>query len=292
VPIGRYVEVPIGVSHGHPYATSGSDAQRTGRSRAHGPAAAPKRLWNEVLPHRRLLPPTVLVDGTLIVGCEAGVYALDPASGAPRWFADIGMVRFSPSVTPTGELVAVANGRLVVLSAKGAARQVELPFLLTGAALVLDSGSVVAAGRDGQVHAFSLDGTPIASLPTSAQGPLRWTALVGGDSVLVAGQASELSVLSLRSGNERRLRLSERVATSPVVGAEETIWVLGAGGTLWVVGADARIRASAPLGQGEPADSPALGWDGALRVGLRYGEIACFSAGGQERWRRGLDSAP
>jgi outer membrane protein assembly factor BamB len=52
------------------------------------------------------------------------------------------------------------------------------------------------------------------------------------------------------------------------------------------------VRLSFAIGQGSPTDGLALGWDGALRVGLRYGEIACFGADGRERWRRGLDSAP
>lgn len=293
VPIGRYVEIRVGVSHKHLYATSAADARRSGRSRARASKTAPTQLWSVMLPHHRLLPPVVLADGTLIVGSAGGVYALDPASGTARWFAPIGELRFSPSVTPAGDLVAIAGGKLVVLSKAGGVREVGLTFGLTAAPLVLDSGTVVAAGRDGQAQAVTLEGALLFSAPRSApEAVLRWTASAGGDLVVGAGRTPELLLLSLQSGTSRVVRLPERVATNPIVGDDEMIWVLGQRGTLFGVAIDGQLRLSAGLGQGSPAEGPALGWDGALRVGLRYGEIACFAANGKERWRRGLDSAP
>jgi outer membrane protein assembly factor BamB len=196
-------------------------------------------------------------------------------------------------VTPAGDLVLAADGKLVVVSPGGAAREVTLPFSITGAPLVLGSGSVVVAGRDGQTHLLALDGARVASVPTRALEPQRWTSLIGGDLLLTASGAAELHLLSLHSGDERTLRLPERLATSPVVGDDQTIWLLGEGSsTLYGINTEGQTRFSAALGQGGPADGPALGWDGALRVGLRYGEIACFASDGQQRWRRGLDAAP
>ena len=119
VPIGRYVEIPIGVSQRSPYAMSGGDARRTGRSRARAPAQAPSRLWSVVLPQRELVPPVVLEDGTLIVGSAGGVHAIDPASGEQRWYAPIGALRYTPSLTPNGELAAIAGGKLVLVGEQG-----------------------------------------------------------------------------------------------------------------------------------------------------------------------------
>jgi outer membrane protein assembly factor BamB len=293
VPIGRYVEIRVGVSHDNPYATSGGDARRSGRSRVRVSKLAPKRRFGIALPQHKLLPPTVLADGTLIVGTAAGVYALDPSSGAPRWFAPIGELRFSPSVAPSGELVAVADGKLVVLGKGGATRELALPFALVGELLMLDSGTVVVAARDGQAHALLLEGTELASIPTTLQeSGVRWTARVDGDLLLAAGPSTELWLLSLHGGNARSVRLPERVFASPVVGDDGTIWVLGQRGDLFGIDADGEVHVSIALGQGGPSESLAIGWDGALRVGLRYGEVACFAADGKERWRRGVDGAP
>jgi outer membrane protein assembly factor BamB len=295
VPIGRYAEIHVGISHKHPYAASGADARRSGRSRSRVSSTAPSRLWSVVLPHARLVPPAVLADGTLIVGSAAGIYSLDPVSGAARWFAPVGDVRFTPSLTPEGELVAIASGKLVVLTQAGAARELSLPSSLTSAPLVLDSGSVVAAGRDGQIYAVTTEGASLLSVPISIpvkEGEPRWTASAGGDLVVAAGRGPELFLFWIQSDNARSIRLSESIATHPIASDDEMLWVLGQRGTLFGIGADAQTRWSAVLGQGGPADGPALGWDGALRVGLRYGEIACVAPNGQERWRRGIDSAP
>jgi outer membrane protein assembly factor BamB len=293
VPIGRYTEIRVGVSHENPYATSAADARRSGRSRARASKATPNMLWSVLLPHRRLVPPTVLADGTLIVGSAGGVYAVDPASGEARWFAPIGEVSFSPSVTPAGELVAIAAGRFVVISKDGSTRTLELRAFQTAASLVLDSGTMLGAGREGELVALTPDGGLLASVRLSLPGAVvRFDAWAGADLVVAAGRTSELLFLSLQSGATRALRLSEPVAGSPLVADDEMIWVLGQRGTLFGVTAAGEVRISFAIGQGSPTDGLALGWDGGLRVGLRYGEIACFGPSGRERWRRGLDSAP
>lgn len=292
VPIGRYVELRVGVSHLHPYATSGADARRSGRSRARVAAELPRALWRMHLPRRRLLPPTVLADGTLIVGSASGIDALEP-SGKQRWFAPIGELRFSPSITPAGELAAIASGKLFLVKPDGNAREVGLPFVAVGALLVLDSGTLVVPARDGQLHAVAADGTLLSwvAVPTETE-LVRWTASIEGDSLVAATALPELFFVSLHEGRALAVPLNEPVATSPVVGDDQSVWVLGERGTLFRFGSDGRLRARAALGQANPSDGPALGWDGALRVGLRYGEIACFAPNGQESWRRGLDGAP
>ncbi len=293
VPIGRYAEVHVGVSQRNPYATSGGDARRSGRSRARAPASAPRRRWGVTLAQARLLPPAVLADGTLIVGGAGGVQALDPDSGAERWFAHVGAVRFTPSITPDGWLVVVAANQLVLLSPAGSSRVLAADLRITGVPLLLDSGSMVVPGPAGQVQLLGADGTPLSTFATAAQQPvLRFTAWVGGDLVVLAGPSAEVSVLSLRDGADRTLRLAERVQTSPLVGDGQTLWLVGERGTLWEMGPDGGLHASVELGQGGATDDPALGWDGALRVGLRYGEIVCMEPGGHELWRRGVDGPP
>jgi outer membrane protein assembly factor BamB len=289
VPIGRYVEIRGGTAQRHPYAMTGGDARRTGRSRARAPQREPKRLWITTLPQRRLVPPAVVADGTLLVAGSLGVQALDPGTGAQRWFATIGAVRFTPSVTPDGSLAAVAGGGLFVIGANGAARQLELPFEVSGAVLVLDSSELIVAGRDGRVHAVAADGSHLGGAPAARR---QWTALAGGDLIVSAGAAPELTLLSPQDGSARTLELPARLAASPVVGDDEVIWTLGDRGGVWLVAAGGGLREIAQLGQTGFSGAPALGWDGALRAGLRHGEIVCLEPSGTERWRRGIDSPP
>jgi outer membrane protein assembly factor BamB len=289
VPIGRYVEFRGGAGQRHPYAMTGADVQRTGRSRARVPAREPARVWITTLSQRRLVPPVVLADGTLVVGGSLGLSALDARNGETRWHAAIGAVRFTPSVAPDGALVAVAAGSLFTVAAGGAARAIELPFDALGAALVLDSSEVIVAGRDGRVHAVAPDGADLGGAPAPRR---QWTALAGGDLIVAAGAAQELTLLSPQDGSSRTLELPSRLATSPVVGDDEVIWALGERGAVWHVAAGGELREIAQLGQFGFSGAPALGWDGALRAGLRHGEIVCLEPSGSERWRRGIDSPP
>jgi len=288
VPIGRYAEVRGGAASRDPYPTSGGDARRTGRSRARAPRAEPRPVWSVTLPQSRLLAPAVLADGTLIVGGNAGVLALEPASGAQRWFARIGALRFTPSVAADGELLAVAAGKLFAIAAAGGtARELALPFEASGGALVLEGGEIVVAGADGQLHALAAGGAYLGGAPA----PQRlWSARVGSDLIVASGQTKELTLLSPQGGDPRSVALPERPAAPPLVADDDLIWVLGDRGALLQVGRGGEVHELAQLGPNGFSAAPALGWDGALRAGVRHGEIVCVEPDGRERWRRGIDS--
>jgi outer membrane protein assembly factor BamB len=289
VAIGRYAELHGRASGGLPYATSGGDARRSGRSRLRVPGHEPNPVWSVVLPQTRLSPPAVLADGTLIVGGSAGVHALDPNTGAARWFAQIGRVRYTPSITADGAIVAAADGRLFVLSQAGAARALSLPFAVIGMPLVLESGEVIVVGRDGRAHAVALDGAVLGSLPAGAA---PWTVLLEDGLFASAGPNTRLVLLSPASGQRREVVLPERLAVSPLAGPEPLLWALSERGAVWQLGPGGELRESARIGDSGIAGAPALGWDGALRVGLRQGEVVCIDASGSQRWRRGVDSPP
>ena len=287
VPIGRYTELLAGTAAGHPWAMSGGDAGRSGRSRARAPSGPPSLRWRVVLATTRLVPPAVRADGTLIVGGSDGLHALDER-GEQRWFAPIGAVRHTPALTPEGESVAIARGRLFVIDLLGRARELELPAPASAAPLLLGSGALVIAGLDQQVHVLGLDGSYIAGADS---GPARWTLADGDGWVLAAGYGRELTRVSPYGESSRRVRLTGGLAVSPVAGGD-SIWAIGQGGTLWTVAADGRVAALVELGLHAVSAAPALGRDGGLRVGLRHGEVACYDARGRERWRRGIDGAP
>jgi outer membrane protein assembly factor BamB len=288
VPIGRHAELRAGSGHGRAYSTWRGDARRTGRSRARAPAEAPSRLWSTALPQRRLVPPLLLDSGVLVVGGSLGLTGLDARTGERLWFAAIGAVRHTPSLSPEGDLIASAGGRLFVVRRDGHARAVALPFSAGDPTLVLESGEIVLTDRAGGVHAVAADGTHLGSAPAPGR---QWTALVSEDRLVAAGGRS-LTLLSPQDGAARTVELPESLAANPVTGGDELLWVIGERGAIWHVAPGGELRAVAQLGHSGFAGAPALGWDGALRAALQHGEIVCIEPNGHERWRRGVDSWP
>jgi outer membrane protein assembly factor BamB len=290
VPIGRYVELPFGVTRAHPYPTSAANARRNGRVDVRAPAEAPSRRLLKPLGTRRLTPPAVLDDGTLVLGSARGLHAVGP-DGAPRWEVDLGQVRFTPAVLPSGELLAVTHeGRAFRVTADGQARVLRTPVALLGMPLVLDGGAVLVGGRKSSAHVVDTDGHVLLSVATRVREPV-WTARLGGGLLVAAGVSRELTLLSLHAGLERTLSLPERAIRPPVVGNDGRLWVVGDHGTLFGLEADGRVRTTVLLGA-RGATAPVVGRDGNLRIGLPSREILCVGPDGRERWRRGIDGRP
>ena len=291
VVIGRFSRVVFGIDHAHPYVMVGGDGRRTGRSRLTALHSRPRPLWSIETGQSRLTPPAVLSDGTLVVGGQEGLKAYD-AQGKLRWFAPVGAVRHTPSVTTTGELlVATRRGRLFIVDANGTWRRMQTEVQVRGAPLVLDSGVVVVGGRDGSVHAMDMEGAEILTLRGQHKAPV--TVSVLGDGLLAsAGVGSRLSIFSLDGGRLSEIELSQRSVAGPVVGDDSTIWIVGEHGGLRGLSAGGRSRGLAELGRSALMTAPAIGRDGALRVGVRRFELVCLGPNGTERWRRGLDGQP
>jgi outer membrane protein assembly factor BamB len=116
--------------------------------------------------------------------------------------------------------------------------------------------------------------------------------LLSDELFVSAGPGSQLFLLAPQRAEARRVVLPERLAVSPLSGSDELLWALSDRGAVWQIGPGGELRESARLGDSGIAAAPALGWDGALRVGLRHGEVVCLDGGGGQRWRRGVDSPP
>jgi len=290
VPIGRYAELVALRAAGHPYATTGGDPQRTGRSSAHAPARAPLRKWGVTLSQRALTPPAVRADGTLIIGHSQGVVALD-AAGTSLWNAALGAVRFTPALMASGEAVVIAAGRLQVLATDGHARELALPTRVRGLPLVLESGAVVVGGVDGQAHVVALDGGYVANVQL-ADDSTRFSAWIGDDLLVMAGQSAALTLLSPQGGREHTVRLQAPLASHPLATAYGTFVAITATGSVIEITRTGAVSSWAEVGAGMAVVPPAMGRDRGLRVGLRHGDIVCFDPGGKERWRRGIDGQP
>jgi len=252
------------------YAASGADPRRTGRSSALAPKDKPKLLWTVRLSARGLVPPAVLRSGLLLVGSRSGLHALDPASGAERWFADIGPVRYTPVVLPSDEVIAVGGTRVYRIDGTGRTRAL--------------------APAPEQLVALSFDGEVLSATALGIEHP-RLLASIAPGLAVAAGRDSLMSRAPTDGFGARVIDLGDAVASLLIGDDEETIAITESD-QLIVLEANGSERRVAP---GEPravTSGPALGRDGGLRLGLESGEILSLAPDGTDRWRRGLDGRP
>jgi outer membrane protein assembly factor BamB len=297
------------------YAASGADQRRTGRSSGLAPKDKPKLLWTARLSARGLVPPAVLRSGLLLVGSRSGLHALDPASGAERWFADIGPVRYTPAVLPSDEVIAIGGTRAYRVDGDGRARSLapELKAaraapLLEGERIVLIGSFAEGAERDAgpsalapssrppsapapeQLVALSVDGEVLSATALGIEHP-RLLASIAPGLAVAAGRDSLMSRAPTDGFGSRVIDLGDAVSALVVGDGEETIAITESDQLIILEASGAERRVT----PGEPravTNGPALGRDGGLRIGLESGEILSLSPDGSERWRRGLDGRP
>jgi outer membrane protein assembly factor BamB len=294
------------------YAASGADQRRTGRSSGLAPKDKPKLLWTVRLSARGLVPPAVLRSGLLLVGSRSGLHALEPASGAERWFAPIGPVRYTPAVLPNDEVIAIGGTRAYRVDGRGRARALAPELKVARAAPLLDGERIVVIGSFAeadrgngtlapssrppsapapeQLVALSINGEVLSATALGIEHP-RLLASIAPGLAVAAGRDSLMSRAPTDGFGARVIDLGDAVASLLVGDDEETIAITESD-QLIVLEASGSERRVAP---GEPravTNGPALGRDGGLRLGLESGEILSLAADGTDRWRRGLDGRP
>lgn len=301
------------------YAASGADARRTGRSRARAPKARPKLLWSVRLSGRRLVPPAVLASGRLLIGSRSGLHALDPETGRELWFAAIGAVRHTPVVLDGDDVIAVGGGRVYRVDPRGGQRPLApglraaiVPPLLEGPRVVVvghfedafedaprpdvpdaplaPSSRAPAPPPPAHLVALSLGGELLSATALGLEQP-RLLASVAPGLALVAGRDDVVSRAPTDGFGARAIDLGDAVS-SIVIGARGEAFLITESDQLVVLEPSGERRRIAP---GEPRAitvGPALGRDGALRIGLENGELMCIGPDGGERWRRGVDGRP
>jgi len=287
VPVGRYVALTPGGGSAHPHAMTSVDVRRTGRFGAVAPARRPAMLWSRTLEQRRLVPPAVLADGSLLLAGSLGVTRLGP-TGELHWTAPVGRVHFTPVVLrDRSAVVTTVAGDLLLVDAAGGVRTLATGRRLTGLPLALSDDLVAVTSADGALHLIDVDGSPRKVLPTAQPGAGR-SALVAEGLVALSGSTG-LSLLSLHQGRERTVALAQQVATVPVVGEGGMTWLVGREGLVWGITQGGMVRFEHVVGEAWTRSQPALGADGALRMGTGAGALVCLGPDGSERWRRGVD---
>ncbi len=284
VRVGRFVEVPHGVSSAHPVATEGVGPKRLGRSAASVSRNAPTKQWELRIKTRRLSGPAIDQHGTLFVGTSDGVAAVS-SSGALLWERELGTVSFPPSITPAGQLaVSVHPDALVRLSIRGQElSRTHLSGAPLGSPLVLPDGSAVLATADRAVSRFGVDGRSIfrVSSPRAVRSVLASSA---SRIALVSG--NEVMFVSFSGDSSRRVQTPAEVIVGPAMMDDGTALVVTTGGELVGTGARGRVVARWQLGI-RPSRSTrlAVGLDGGVRLGAAADGLLCVDPGTGVRWR-------
>ena len=162
------------------------------------PEAAPA--WTTTL-DAGLRSPVTSAGGVAYVGTEAGVVAVDPRDGSPRWRRTLGgPVPGAPAVADGRAFAVTAGGRLVGLDAETGAVEWELELDAgSGAGLAVAGGTVYVATDDGVVRTVGVDPTAYAA---DNDGTLSATGAFG-------------SVFGSAGGRTRRPRWGSARCSSP-----------------------------------------------------------------------------
>ena len=288
VPVGRYAEIRYGVSRAHPCPAEAMDARRTGRSPIRVKSDAPSLWWKLELDSGEPTAPAVAEDGTLYLGTTGGVYAGAP-DGRLLWVKRVGTIERQPAFTPSGSLLVVTDsGVLLELSLRGEAREIGGGLASPGFPLVLDGGEVAVAARDGDVRVLDLQGRRLGALASRHRGAVAIARLSSG--LLVSASADPfMHVFSASGAQHRMVMLHDGIVAGPLLGDDDTIWVVRADGTLLGLSAGGRVRAQARLGAISMKSVPAVGKDGALRLGTGDDSLVCIGRDGSLRWQLGVD---
>lgn len=290
VVIGPFAELgPEGSRRGG-YAEPGGGPARRGRVSALAPTSPPKPEWTLQLQQRHLTAPVLAADGTLYVGGDRGVSAIDPA-GKLLWFERVGKVGHSPTLEPTGALLAVAGTRLMRIAGKSKSAELESGLVAAGSPLRLVGGSIAIGSPAGRIHVLDAQGVHLARTPLPPSRSYRMAQLDGG-SFVVSGPPRWMSVMSVRGGLLERWQQPHDVVAGPVVGRSSTLWTVGDNGLLLGQSPRGRERARIALGPGRLQAGPAVGRDGIVRVGAEPPELLGVGQGGRRRFSLRLDGRP
>jgi outer membrane protein assembly factor BamB len=285
VPIGRYTELPYGVSAAHPYATTGADARRRGRVGVEGPVTAPSLMWETRLRAGRPFSPAVTETGALYVASSDGVARVS-SGGQLVWTVRLRATSGTPSLTPTGDIaVGTRAGELVVLSPRGEERvRTMVGGSVRGSPLVRADGSMVVAASDGAVHRFDADGRRIfrAAMPGVVEGVLAWSPR--GE--ILASMEDRLQQVDLRGDLGPLWMIGPPMVVGPALSDDDSIWLVGRDHVVRQYASTGTLRTQTDLGVPlVPTNTLAIGRDGAVRVPTRGDVLVCIGAGGTVRWR-------
>lgn len=284
VRVGRFVEIPYGISSSHPWRTGGGDPMRSARSTVVAPSQPPNQQWVAEVGTGRSHAPAIDEAGMLYVAGQRGLSAVGP-DGTVRWTSrGLGSVSGTPSLTPDGHLAVGVPSELMVVGAARVRARSSLRGVL-GSPLVLDDGSIVAVASSPSmvVQRVDADGHRMFSSVIRTR-PRGAAAQSGGYIAVPIGH--ELVWMNVQGSVHRRVELGSEIALGPAVASDGAAWVATTDGVVAAIAPSGRVLTRVSLNI-EPTfvSNLAVADDGSVRVPTVDAGLVCLGPNGTERWR-------
>lgn len=228
-------------------------------------------------------------DGTIYAGGSDGLYALDGATGIPKWsFATSGGVQNCPAIGPDGAIYFGDDGGTIYAVNPQTHHEIWSTTPTTAAAILSspalgDDGALYVGSDNGNVYALSVtDGSLRWTFPTGSS--VESSPAIGHNGTIYVGSFDN-NVYAIHPDTGRQVwkfTTGDLVKSSPAVAADGTVYVCSQDGKLYalngVTGEKKWDYALMPYG--EITNSPAIGADGTVYAGTSSGPMVALRAPG------------
>jgi len=191
-----------------------------------------RQLWSSAADARSALISAQQVSDTLLVlATDTGVVALDRASGAERWRAQLPELPLEPRVLGGSVYARTVGGTIIALDASDGTERwrSEVGTLRRQALSGPTGGRLLAAGEDGVAALEAATGRQAWERPSEA---VVAAPLATGDVVYIGTVAGDLLVLDAATGTEHaRLPLGGHIVESPTLSPDGLVLVATEGQT-------------------------------------------------------------
>ncbi|MEA2525734.1 MAG: hypothetical protein QOF73_2961 [Thermomicrobiales bacterium] len=265
------------------------DPAHTGRQGDSGPAGDPVLLWRYPIGDRPNSSPAVAA-GTVYVGSDAGLFAVDAVTGTERWrMATELPITSSPAVAGGVVYVGGEDGNFYGVDAgTGVERwRFETGGKIRSSPVVAD-GAVVFSSFDGNIYALDAEtGEERWRFARAGDDMVSSPAIVDGTVFIGIGDLDGglLLALSAEDGTEQwRYRVTGYVQTSPTI-LGGIVYFGGDDGFLYAVEIESR-RLQCRFETGKLMRSSPAALDGVIVIGDRLNNLYALNAGTcEELWR-------
>lgn len=284
VRVGRFVEIPYGISSSHPWRTGGGDPMRTARSSVVAPSQPPNQQWIAETGTGRSHAPAIDESGMLYVAGQRGLSAVGP-DGTVRWTSrGLGSISGTPSLTPDGYLAVGVPSELMVVGAARVRARSSLRGVL-GSPLVLDDGSIVAVASSPSMVVQRVDADGHRMFSSIIRTRPRGSAAQSG-ALIAVPIGHELVWMNVQGSVHRRVELGSEIALGPAIASDGAAWVATTDGVVAAVAPTGRVLTRVAL-EIEPTfvSNLAIADDGSVRVPTVDAGLLCIGPNGTERWR-------
>jgi len=271
------------------------DSSHTGRSALPGPSSG-DILWAFPITAGDPSSPIVGPDGTVYVGSETGLYAVNP-DGTQKWkFATGRQIISSPAIDMNGIVYfGCLDSKIYAIYPNGSRKWSELTGgEIRSSPLITSDGLIVTGSSDGSVYAYLSTGTlKWKYTPVGESDRIYASPAIGPDGTLYIATNKGILALDISGATPTRkwfhLVITLDIKSSPAVGSDGSIYVGTRDNTLLSLNSNGTVKWISP-GLGDIRSSPIIGPDGTIYIADSNAIIAggylyaIDPANGHQKW--------